>query len=562
MTSTPLPPVASDKPAAQNSVARATLGIAALHLVRFVIGFVSQQLIAHNLGLSWPADVYQVATEAIQRFWLVFEKVINPAFLPQFIAALKEDGEEEAWKLASTAIWIFLSLLLLATGGALVFTPLLVRWVSQKALDNPAQIALTISGVRLLALGLCALGMSSLTYTILNGYKRFVWAALGDALWKAGVFVGAAGAFVLYRHPLGALLRVHETAPSPANDAALLDLALKSLHLILLGFLVGSFLKLVPHLLAIGPKWKLLRPRIDLSNPRARKMFALALPLVLGILVSESRGFYLQRLADDPSINIEASRFALKLSRLVIDNLIQIFPYALSIGIFPFMADLARERDRQPLTDLVVRALRVCFFVFVPLTGVLIALQNPLFHALWTGGRLTAANTLKIIPPFVAYSLGLTGFACEMMLGQTFYALTRTWAPTLIGLAVSVLWIGIAKVGVEQLHWGLAAIAGAEAFSKSLKCVVMWRLLRPHLGEVRARDNLRFVAQLLVATAVAVVVAHFAAHVLAPGGAHKARLLLGVTASGLLAGGAFVGVARALGIEELRRMRLGRRRAR
>ncbi len=560
MTTTPLPPTAPPAPGARTSVARATLGITALHLVRFLVGFAAQPLIAHNFGLSWPADVYAVATDIVQRFWLVFEKVINPAFLPQFIASLKEDGEEETWKFASTALWTFLSLLLLTTVAGLAGMPWLVGKLSHTS--NVQQIALTTSSARFLLLGLVSLGLSSLTYTILNGYKRFVWAAVGDALWKLGVFGGAVGAYVLYHKPIARLVAAQKMVsaahPPAFYEAQLLDLSLRSLHLILAGFFIGSLLKLVPHVWAIGPKWRLLRPRVDFSNPRVRKMFLLALPLVLGIVISEARGFYLLGLTGEVA-GSAAPRFALKLSRLINDTFIQVFPYALSIGIFPFMADLARERDRQPLTELVVKALRVCFFVFVPLTGILIALRSPLLYALWSGGRLTTPNVLQIVPPFVAYSLGLTGFACEMMLGQAFYALTRTWAPTLIGLAISVVWIMVARVGVEQLGWGLAAIAGAEAFSKSLKCVIMWLLLRPHLGQVRTREHLRFLAQLLAATAVAVVVAHFAAHVLAPSGAGKARLLLGVSASGILALGAFVGVARALRVEEATLIRLRRR---
>jgi len=530
-------------------VARATAGIGALHFVRFLIGFVAQPLIAHNLGFSWPADVYQVSTDIVTRFWLVFEKVVNPAFLPQFIAALKEDGEEEAWRLASTAIVLLLALLVGATALGWVFMPQLVGFLSQKS--NAEQVALTISSSRVLLLGLLALGTSSLTYTILNGYKRFVWAAVGDALWKLGVFGGAALAFLLYHKPIGVLVALQKSAPTAGQEAQLLALGLKSLQLILGGFLIGSILKLVPHILAIGPKWRLFRPRLDLQNPRVRAMLALAFPLVLGIVISETRGFYLQRLADDPSIQIPASRFALKLSRLINDTFIQVFPYALSIGIFPFLADLARERDKQPLTDLIVRALRVCFFVFIPLTAILIALRSPLLHALWTGGRLTGRQTLQIVPPYLAFTLGLTGFACEMMLGQAFYALTRTWMPTLIGLAVSVVWIALARFGVENLGWGLAAIAGAESFSKSLKCLIMWRMLKPHLGEIRRRDNLLFFGQLLGASIAAALVAIIGARLLAPSGAGRGHLLVGVTIAGILAIGTFALLAKTFRIEEM-----------
>lgn len=533
------------------TVASATAGVGALHFVRFVIGFVAQPLIAHSVGLSWLGDVYQVSTDILMRFWLVFEKVINPAFLPNFIAALKEEGEERAWQFCSTAVWIVSALLLIASALGWAFMPQLVGLLSQKA--GPQQIALTIEIARILMFALFFLGFSSLTYTILNGYKRFVYAALGDAFWKFGIFIGAAAAFALYGHEVGALAKIK--SPTDVQQAQLFALSMKSVWLIVGGFMVGAVGKLLPHLFAIGPKWRLLRPKVNFGDPLVKTMFALAFPLILGIIVSETRGFYLVYLADDPSIQIAASRLALKYSRIIGDNLIQVFPYALSIGIFPFLANLAREKDRQPLTDTLMGALRICIFVFVPITAILIAVREPLLRAVWEGGRMTQADTVLITPPFVAFTLGLVGFACEMMLNQTFYAMTRAWTPTIIGLVTSVLWVILAKWGVEGLGWGLAAIAGAESISKTVKCLIMWIWLRPHLGDVKTRDNLIFIGKVVAGAALAALVSSLLVGKLAPAddaARFKIKMLLAVAASGLGAMGVFALFASLLKVDEMK----------
>ncbi|PQV64549.1 murein biosynthesis integral membrane protein MurJ [Abditibacterium utsteinense] len=536
------------------SVARATAGIGALHLVRFVIGFIAQPLIAHNLGLRWQADAYAVSTDIVQRLWLIFEKVINPAFLPNFIAAMKDEGEERAWKLASTAVWLIAGALLVVAPLAWFAMPTLVHLLAQK--QPPQAIDLTIRAARTLLLGLFFLGFSSLTYTILNGYRRFVYAALGDAFWKLGVFAGAGTAYALYGKQLGTLAKGAKAGTlSAAQNTILLDLAEKSLWLIVWGFVIGSLLKLVPHLFAIGKKWRFLKPQIDLKDPLTRKMFALAVPLLLGILVSETRGFYLQYLADDPSTKIEAGRAALKWSRIIGDNLIQIFPYALSIGIFPFLADLAREKDRQPLTDTLLGALRICVFTFVPLTAILIALRFPLLRAVWESGRLTQADTIVMSWPFMAFTLGLVAFACEMMLSQTFYAMTRAWIPTLIGLATSVLWIILAKTGVEGLGWGLAAIAGAESISKTVKCIVMWQMLKPHLGDVKRRENFFFALKVLAGAIAGALCAAFLIRFIAPDDTanhFKLKMLIAVSVAGIGGLSAFLGASFLLKIEETR----------
>ncbi len=555
-------PDSRDELTTGQNVARATAGIGALHLVRFVIGFLAQPLIAHNLGLRWQADAYAVSTDIVQRFWLIFEKVINPAFLPNFIAAMKDEGEERAWKLASTAVWLIAGALLILAPLAWLLMPNLVHLLAQK--QSPAAIDLTVRAARTLLLGLFFLGFSSLTYTILNGYKRFVYAALGDAFWKLGIFAGAVSAYVLYGKQLESLAKGAKAGTlSTAQNTLLLDLAEKSLWLIVWGFVLGSLFKLLPHLFAIGKKWRFLKPKIDLKDPLTRKMFALAVPLLLGIVVSEVRGFYLQYLADDPSTKIEAGRAALKWSRIIGDNLIQVFPYALSIGIFPFLADLAREKNRQPLTDTLLGALRICVFTFVPLTAILIALRFPLLRAVWESGRLTQSDTVVMSWPFMAFTLGLVAFACEMMLAQTFYAMTRAWTPTLIGLGTSLLWVILATLGVESLGWGLAAIAGAESISKSVKCLIMWRMLRPHLGDVQARNNLIFALKVVACALIGALCAAFLIGFLAPdeGAARfKLKMLLAVSLAGMGGLGAFLGGAFAFKIEETRALaKVGRR---
>jgi putative peptidoglycan lipid II flippase len=504
----------SSKNATGKNVAKATAGIGVLHVLRLLVGFVAQPLIGNRLALAWQADVYTVATELVSSIWLLFEKVVNPTFLPTFARALGEDDEERAWRFASTALWLTALALIIVTPIALWQMPFIVGIYSQKA--GAEQRELTIAIARLLMCGLFFLGISSLTYTILNGYKRFFMAALGDAFWKIGV---AGAAFYAVRMQLNPI---------------------DSLHLLAWGFVVGAVLKLLPHIVALKNKWHLLKPKIDLSDPLIRKMALLAIPLILGIVISESRGVYLFRLADDPSIGVEGSRTALKFSRLIGTSLIQIFPYALSIGIFPYLADMARDKDRQPFTDTFISALRVCIFTFGPITAILIATRFEILRAVWESGNMTQANTITMSLPFIAFTLGLIGFACEMMFNQTFYAMSNAWTPTLIGIGCTVAWILAATFGVQYgaaAGLGLAAIAGAESFAKTLKCVVMWFFLRRHLGNVRLKDNLIFCTKVLIGSLLAAAVAGVLAGVLSPGDGElskieKLKMLLSVALSG------------------------------
>lgn len=513
-----------------SAVARATAGIGILHLARLVLGIAAQPIIANRMGLLASADVYTVATDIVTSIWRFWEKVVNPTFLPCFIGALKTEGEERAWRFASSAMWLTILSTFIVMPLTWLLMPNIVDLYSQKA--DAEQVALTIAVSRLLLAGLMFLSISSLTYVILNGYKRFFSAALGDAFWKGGVLLGAGWAMAQKLDPVA------------------------SIYFITWGFLLGSVGKLVPHIWALRGKWHLLRPRIDWHDPLVKKMLWLALPLLFGIIVSEGRDVWIKRLADSPDIAVAGSRTALKFSRTIGDALLQIFPYALSIGIFPYLAELTHKKDRQPLTETLIGALRVCFFAFAPITMLLIALRFPLLRAVWESGQFKQGDTFILALPFVFYALGLIGFASEMMLNQTFYALTNVWAPTLVGLFTTLLWCAGASWGVS-LGGGLAALAATESLAKSVKCVLLWILLRKHLGVVRAKENMLFVVKVLAASAVAALVAYFLGDLLAPRGEvlgklGKIKMLGSVAVAGLAGMGVFLTIASLLRIEETR----------
>lgn len=534
------------------SVAKATAGIVPIYMLRFICGFVANPLIARNLGLSPQADAYAVATDFLQRIWLIFEKVVNPAVMPCFIGALKEEGEERAWRFLSTVFWLTVILLFGATALAWWQMPLIIGYYSQKSLSDPQKMALTISTARLLLFGLLFLGLSSLTYVILNGYKRFIVAALGDTMWKVGVLMGAIVAIVLHKRAELALPGM-EPAQRAVAEQAMVEQALLC---IVGGFLAGAFLKLLPQVIALGRKWKFLRFHIDFNDPLTRKMLALSVPLIVGIMVSELRGIYLQRLADSHLIvDTDAGRAALKWSRTIGDSLVQIFPYALSIGIFPYLADLARERDRQPLTDTLMGALRVCIFAFGPLTAILIALKLPLLRAVWESGRFSLNDTHVISGPFIGFTIGLIGFSCEMILNQTFYAMTNAWTPTLMGLASTVIWIVIATLGIDN-GYGLTAIAAAESIAKTSKCLMMWWFLRPHLGDVKARENLVFCFKVACGSILAAAVAWAVAQGIAPQSSDipqfKIKMMLAVTAAGCSGMVIYIALGAIAGVKEVR----------
>jgi hypothetical protein len=78
-----------------------------------------------------------------------------------------------------------------------------------------------------------------------------------------------------------------------------------------------------------------------------------------------------------------------------------------------------------------------------------------------------------------------------------------------MGLVATVVWIVLATLGVQWLGWGLLAIAGAESIAKSVKCILMWTWIRPHLGHVQTGKLAVFCAKVALISVLAAVAAGF-----------------------------------------------------
>jgi peptidoglycan biosynthesis protein MviN/MurJ (putative lipid II flippase) len=175
---------------------------------------------------------------------------------------------------------------------------------------------------------------------------------------------------------------------------------------------------------------------------------------------------------------------------------------------------------------------------------------------------MSRADTIVMAMPFICYTLGLIGFSCEMIINQTFYAMTNVWTPTLVGFGTTVLWMTVAYFGVQAggaAGWGLAALAGAESLSKSAKCLIMWTMLRRDLGDIHARENWAFFGKIAIASLVGAAVAWIIGHNFSPvsevlSRMDKIKVLLSVCFAGCSGLLVFMIVCSVLDVREVRQV--------
>lgn len=488
-------------------ILRATGALMGIQIILKGFGAIEKIILGHLFGASYLTDAYNAAKDIAFYIFQMVDQVVMHSFLPVFVQRMREHGEEDAWRLASTIINALIPLMLLvAVIGAYVIPHLLPFFVPDWFTGNPKQnaalIPLTITLTRLMLAAVIFLATSSLTYCLLNSYKKFALPASADLALKGTVLVFA----ILLAHVWGPIA-------------------------LAVGFVCGAVAKVAVH--AGGLRRSLLhyQPVTDFRHAGVKQFGILALPLLISVSFSIVRQIMDTRFTSSLT---EGSLSALKFARTICDTPVQFFPFAFGIALFPFLADIALAGDRDRLRGMLMMATRMMVLIFVPLATVIILLREPLVLVAFGPKAMITTEPLQI------YAIGMLIGALEIIVLQFFFAMSDTVRPAVVGVVMVPLHIAASYLGVYHLGWGMMGIAGALLFSKGTKVIVLYAMIRRKVAGLEGRRTLGLVVKVVVALLPLAALLFWATHSsYFPEPAHvkgKLKMLLALCPYGLIAG--------------------------
>ncbi|MCX7934070.1 MAG: hypothetical protein N3A66_02290 [Planctomycetota bacterium] len=443
---------------------RASILILIAQAILKVIGLVQARVVGQFCD-DITRDLYTFAFETVLGILiLIGEDAIGPALLPVFMEEKEKRGEESAWRFASTAL-TFHFLLILVAVAAVFYAPeavvrLVTRW-DEKDVD-PHYMIMAPQYVRYMVLALFGLSLSAATYRLLNAYKRFFLAALGDAVVKCGVIAALAIGLAWGWRLQG----------------------MDALCVFLAGAFGGGILKLLLHIVGLRQEMRYWRLRFDWRDPAAQRFLWLFLPLLAGIIFAKFRDEFNQRYV---LTGLEAGLVSLNTwGRRIYQTLGTTVPYAVGIAMLPFFCEMALAPERrQELGNAITRSSRALFLAFAVAAAIIIALALPLTQFVYQAGRFTYSHCQLAAISCACYTAVLPFYAVEYILMQAFFSHRRMLRITIIGVIFSSLSMALSYLTV--IHWGwqgawaLAAVAAAFTISRILKVICMVTVLRQFL---------------------------------------------------------------------------------
>ena len=247
---------ARSEPAPARRLAWSTAIFAAATGLSRVLGLFREIVARRYFGVAGEINAFTVAFQIPNLVRaLAADLALSSAFVPVFSEQLERGEKERAWRVASTLFWLVLIVLGAVTALGILLAPLIIR-----AFGLPADFEdLGVTLTRILFPVVLLLGISGVVVGILNSYEQFSVPALMPVFWNLTIIV----ALVVF-------------VPRFDSEEA-------QLYAYAGGILAGTVILVVTPVFWLRHRDGRIRAVIDLHDPAVKRVFALMLPVTLGI---------------------------------------------------------------------------------------------------------------------------------------------------------------------------------------------------------------------------------------------------------------------------------------
>lgn len=517
-TAVTIPPPGGSQETAQ--IARAAGLLALGNITSRVLGLLRETVKSYFFGAGATVDAYGVATIVPTMLYdLLIGGMVNGALVPVF-SAYAERNRDELWRLVSALLNLTVVALTAFVLVIYAIAPQLTFLLLGGA--SPDTLALATRLLRITIPAVLFLSISGVLSGLLYALKRFAFPAFAAAVFNATIVVMA----LLFHRQLG-------------------------IAAMAVGLLAGSIMQVA--LQAPGLRDVANRFSLKLYHPGLRRVAMLyapsLVPLVVDVLVSRLILYRLAAQTGEGGISwMIYATYLVQLPQGLVAS-------AISLAILPTLSahaatDAANAPDR-PFRVTLARGLRLVIALIVPATVGLFILARPVVELLYEHGTFLPLDTLMTTWALRFYLLGLPFAAIDLLLVFAFYARQDTVTPALIGVGTIVTSLLLAAGLLPT--WGLFSLMIADSYKHLLHTLISTLILSHRLGGLGKHGVYRTLGLVLVAAAAMGAVTYgtlVAVQALPVGGLPGE--VLAVAGPGVAGAAAYVWLANALGLEEIR----------
>jgi putative peptidoglycan lipid II flippase len=523
-----------------NTRAAGVVGLAVL--CSRVLGLAREQIFAALFGGGRVMDAFTIAFRIPNLLRDLFaEGALSTAFVTVFTRTATVEGDAAAWRLANKMATLTAVTLSAITVLGILSAPWLVAALAPGF--DPAKAELTVTLTRVMYPFILLVSLAALVMGMLNARNVFGVPAMASSFFNLGSIVAG----VL----LGYWFDPH------FGPRAILGLAI--------GTLVGGALQLLVQLPALRRQGHHFHADFAWGDPGVRAILRLMGPSVIAASTTQVNvlvnSVFASELGDGPTFWLS---IAFRLMQLPLG----VFGVALGTVSLPLLARMAAANNMPVFRSELARGMRLAFLMTIPASVGLMVLAQPIMSVLYQHGRFGARETIEAAGALRFYAIGLCGYAALKVLVNAFYAIDRRKTPMLVSFIAVALNLALNFFFTRELGWGHRGLALSTACVATSNFLILYFLMRSHLGRLESRALARLLLRVAVASLALLAIAWAGGHYLLGDWATEAFWPKCLTLAGVIAlsAAAFFFCANALGIPEVHdivaavRRRLQRRR--
>jgi putative peptidoglycan lipid II flippase len=511
-----------------NTRAAGVVGLAVL--CSRVLGLAREQIFAALFGGGRIMDAFTIAFRIPNLLRDLFaEGALSTAFVTTFSKTVATEGEAAAWRLADKVATLTAITLSAITVLGIVFAPWLVA-VLAPGFEGEKTV-LTVTLTRVMYPFILLVSLAALVMGMLNARNVFGVPAMASSFFNLGSII--AGVI------LGFWLDPH------FGTRAILGLAV--------GTLIGGALQLSVQLPALRRLGYRFHADFRWRDPGVSSILRLMGPSVIAASTTQVNvlinSVFASRLGDGPTFWLTV---AFRLMQLPLG----VFGVALGTVALPLLARMAATGQHAAFRSELARGMRLAFLMTIPASIGLIVLAEPIISVLYQHGRFGVYETVESAGALRFYALGLCGYAALKVLVNAFYAIEHRRTPMVVSFIAVGLNLALNWIFTVQLGWGHRGLAFSTACVATSNFLILYLLMRAHLGRLESRAMAALLARVALASLVLLAIAWGGGRLLLADWAAQAfwpklaslTLVIGCAAA------AFFLCASALGIGEVREL--------
>jgi putative peptidoglycan lipid II flippase len=471
-----------DRPKARSGrLARSTALFSLATAASRVAGLVREIVAASYFGTTGAMSAFTVAFLAPNLMRSLFaDAALQAAFVPVFTELLERGERREAFRLASTMIFLVALVLGAITALFILVAPTIVGLIAP---GFDAELTdLTIALSRILFPILVLLGLTGMVVGVLNSYDRFGVFAISPFFWNVAiiaVLVGLAPAF-------------------PEED---------EIYAYAIGVLVGTVVQLALPLIdlrntpygiarALAAPFRLSFLR-RIREPAVRRVLLLMLPVTvsLGLI-----NFNLLINALFGSLVSEEAPAAIDKAFRIYMLPQGIFSVAIATVLFPTLARYAARADLDGLRSTMANGMRQILLMLIPAAAAILVLAEPMTRLVYERGVFDQESTELVSEALFWFAFSLPFNGLFLLLTRTFFSLQRPWLPT----AISAGNLAITALAALLLYepYGVGGIVAATGIATIASVVAEAAVLRGPLGRLELGRLVWTAGRILLASAI------------------------------------------------------------